>query len=320
MTADKAITIPQATESFLVSFHFDLLLFTPSGAFAMNKIKEDSIVTMMPMLPIARKIVEMGDHESSKKGFQHKQLLLNYCFGHPNSSLLLFPYGSSTNFINHSNNPNACIRWSSHDLSEKSNFQRHAKDVSTGLMMEIVAIGDIPQGAEITIDYGTRWNQAWEHHIESWEVLNGDPVINPAYTAKLMNGEGGGRGYTDGDEPSNGTSIVRTLDEQDDRPYPDCVRIACYHSKTSGPYIYTEPHAQSLHFCDVVDRYRKGDRYWYDVRVKGFGIQVLTGVPRTSIKFVAGKRCSDMHLQGAFRHEIQVPDEIFPDRWMDLTS
>lgn len=41
------------------------------------------------------------------------QLILNYCFGHEQSTLLLCPYGLFTSFINHSSeNPNARIQWS----------------------------------------------------------------------------------------------------------------------------------------------------------------------------------------------------------------
>lgn len=52
------------------------------------------------------KVMEMVGH----------QLLLNYCYGHVNSSLILFPYSPTVNCINHGSieKANAEIRWSSY--------------------------------------------------------------------------------------------------------------------------------------------------------------------------------------------------------------
>ena len=43
---------------------------------------------------------------------QGKQLLLNYLYGHPESSMLFFPSGSVSCLINHSKKPNAKLVWS----------------------------------------------------------------------------------------------------------------------------------------------------------------------------------------------------------------
>ena len=60
-----------------------------------------------------------------------QQLLLNYCYGHPNSDLLLLPYAPLVNFINHyctathddtttttTNEPNLVMKWHHNDTDD----------------------------------------------------------------------------------------------------------------------------------------------------------------------------------------------------------
>ena len=294
----------------------------PLGAFATRQMDKGSVISPMPLLPIDREIlklkpkIEVDDNTRSGHSMNKDQLLLNYCFGHPDSSLLFFPYGSSANFINHSKEPNAFIRWSSSDLSKSENLESSVKAVSTGLVMEVVAIVDIKVGVEITIDYGTSWSQAWKRHLEIWNThyINGEDganVMNPAHTAKLMN------------EGTTNTPI-KTLLEQKENPYPDCIRTACYSSlldssltDNSYAYRYTPHDVASLQFCEVVDRYRKGNGTWYDVKISN---TLLTHLPSEGIRFVPGENCSDMHLSQAFRRESQVPDGLYPALWLDYAN
>jgi hypothetical protein len=274
----------------------------------MKQIKVGSIVAPMPLVPVTRDVLEMNT-ENDDSISDKNQLLLNYCFGHPDSSLLLFPYGSGTSFINHSKDPNAFIRWSSSDLSKTDNFELKVEDVSTGIIMEVVALVDIPAGEEVTIDYGNAWVDAWNYHVNSWQIADGDPAINPAFTANRMN------------EGENRNKPIRTIAEQKESPYPKFIRTACYSSMMNGPYLYTVPQPLHLKFCDIVDRYRKGGTYFYDAKMKGAGDHVVSGIPQEVIKFVPRENCTDMHLQNAFRHEIQVVvGGMYPDLWLDLVN
>jgi hypothetical protein len=45
---------------------------------------------------------------------------------------------------------------------------------------------------------------------------------------------------------------------------------------------------------------------------------IVSGIPRTAIILTNKKYSSDQHLPNAFRHEIGIPDEIFPEQWMNL--
>lgn len=41
-------------------------------------------------------------------------------------------------------------------------------------------------------------------------------------------------------------------------------------------------------------------------------------LPRHALRFFDNAYTSDLHVAGAFRHEIAIPDELFPLSWKDL--
>lgn len=99
-----------------------------------------------------------------------------------------------------------------------------------------------------------------------------------------------------------------------------------------------------IHDCKIKERYvgeeeeseddeddkedEKGHKYFYTVELevkKLFeDVEVIvehheiTGVPWESILFVDKHYTSDVFLKNAFRHEMKIPDEIFPKAWMNL--
>ena len=124
-------------------------------------------------------IVDQGRNVNSK------QLLLNYCFGHRKSSILLCPTTLVT-LINHSSNvPNVEIRWAKastnvkdkkHYLIEKLDelLDEPLSDVNTKLMFDFVALNDIKSGEEILLDYGNEWEEAYKQHTANWKESLGD--------------------------------------------------------------------------------------------------------------------------------------------------
>jgi hypothetical protein len=46
----------------------------------------------------------------------------------------------------------------------------------------------------------------------------------------------------------------------------------------------------------------------------------VTGIPLDAIMVKDKTYYSDQHLPNAFRHEIRIPTEIFPQQLMDLSS
>lgn len=52
---------------------------------------------------------------------------------------------------------------------------------------------------------------------------------------------------------------------------------------------------------------------WFEEGLPRF----LTNYPRESIRYFTRPDRSDMHLASAFRHHIDIPDEMFPPQWKD---
>ena len=107
-----------------------------------------------------------------------QQLLLNYCYGHPLSNMLLLPYGPGVNFINHQSdeNANVMIRWSDTKLTEAATtfrtntpimelYEQPAGTTKTNFMIEFVAIKDIFPGDEIFLNYGDDFSMTWDEHV-----------------------------------------------------------------------------------------------------------------------------------------------------------
>ena len=82
------------------------------GVFAQRKLKQGEVVLPVPFIHIPdRSILDMYGPKKPKRRSDdttvkgdvvvRKQLLLNYCLGHANSTMLLSPYGPVFNVINH---------------------------------------------------------------------------------------------------------------------------------------------------------------------------------------------------------------------------
>eukprot|EP00978_Attheya_sp_CCMP212_P049354 scaffold653387_cov130-Attheya_sp.AAC.1 len=147
------------------------------GLFAMRFLKKGSTVAPVPLIIYRRKTMEIHkiDYNDEVDELHYtdeiigKQTLINYCYGHPQSSVLLVPNSSDAIFINHDgNDPNTAIRW-----VEKGNIvpadwlSQSAKTIikrGSGAMMEFYALRDIKSGEEITVNYGPEWEEAWANH------------------------------------------------------------------------------------------------------------------------------------------------------------
>jgi len=150
------------------------------GAFSQHTIRMGEMVVPAPMVQIVDKeVLNTYDAEGNLNG---AQLLLNYCFGHPESSMLLCP-DTNALLINHCSDrkkqcgpdgPNAIVRWSSgwEPASAewlKMSIEEISEERVRGLSMEIIALRDIAPGEEVFLDYGTEWEDAWEKHVATWK-------------------------------------------------------------------------------------------------------------------------------------------------------
>lgn len=196
------------------------------GAFANRSLKEGSVIAPAPLVHILdRTSLNMfepqiaDDYAYLGSEVAGKQLMLNYCFGHEKSTKLLCPIGAGTSFINHSPTPNAAIRWSTHPSMTLHRQQwlnltldQLGDKVDVGLVMEYVALRDIEPGEEIFINYGPAWEKAWEEHVHNWVPL---PGSKDYVSAENMN--------------ADGHDIIKTVQEQEDDPYPHSVVTSCYY-------------------------------------------------------------------------------------------
>lgn len=206
------------------------------GLFAKHDISPGSVITSTPVIPIDRKELVMKSKNKKDDGKKKKdvqqQLLLNYCFGHPRSDLLLLPYGPLVNYMNHAppgKTANAVIRW--HPVTEDNSndvlprrqqhhhpelFQESAKTVARthgkGLMMDIVALRPIAADEELYLDYGAEWEQAYNAHMRQWQVTEDDrQYISAADYAR-----------------THDLSVIRTAAEQKTNPYPKNLETVCF--------------------------------------------------------------------------------------------
>ena len=297
------------------------------GAFATRALKKGSVIAPAPLITIKRREALMTRHDA--RDTNHQQLLLNYCFGHRNSSVLFFPYSPVVNLINHDSvKPNAELQWSQSPLhfgkewltwplEQLKSLQR------TGLLLEYVATRDIFAGEEIYIDYGRDWENAWNKHKAEWKP-NTDPYKYPHQL----------------EEEVKWKDLVTEADDSEE-PYPDNVQVTCFYhygqhmEEAAGespvqwrltPFTgrvssqrpcrllrkEMDPHGDTSYTAEIYNSAQGGDDNIPE------GVQhIVTGIPREAIALTNKLYSSDQHLPNAFRHEIGIPDDIFPRQWMD---
>ena len=144
------------------------------GAFSRRKFKKGDIITTSPVVQFDRSQMEIvknfrNERDGRIRFTEHvegHQLLLNYCLGHENSTILLLPYGPSVNYINHYDKPNAYLVWSNSPYSDKDALYATTSEVlyrkQKRLLVDYVAMSDIDVGDEIFLNYGPEWQSAWD--------------------------------------------------------------------------------------------------------------------------------------------------------------
>eukprot|EP00544_Gedaniella_sp_CCMP2646_P007037 CAMPEP_0202481502 /NCGR_PEP_ID=MMETSP1361-20130828/1038_1 /ASSEMBLY_ACC=CAM_ASM_000849 /TAXON_ID=210615 /ORGANISM="Staurosira complex sp., Strain CCMP2646" /LENGTH=590 /DNA_ID=CAMNT_0049109013 /DNA_START=43 /DNA_END=1815 /DNA_ORIENTATION=- len=311
------------------------------GLFAKHVLHKGSVITSTPVVPMDRK--ELVLEKDTSKDVTRQQLLLNYCYGHPDSDLLLLPYGPMVNYINHppqGKSANAIIRW--HQVSDKNSndvlprrqqhhhpelFQESAKTVAKthgkGLMMDIVALRKISPDEEIYIDYGKDFEEAYKAHIAQWQPTEKDKLYRSA------------EHYT----RTHDVSTIRTTREQQTNPYPENLATACFWDEddpddqaTDAVYSWSDDEEidECLRPCVILDRYvheETGEEMYMakmmpmdNTEVSSFCYlqepEIVSDVPRRAIRIIDRPYTTDTFMKNTFRHEIGVPEGFYPDEWM----
>jgi hypothetical protein len=312
-----------------------------NGAFATRPLKKGEIIAPAPVVHIRRDhlgIYDSKDPKNSKKEtwYEGEQLLLNYCYGHANSSVLLYPYAPVVNYINHDRKLfNAELRWS--NLASQDQTLKE-KDVETlmahdhaGLIMEFVATRSIEVGEEILLNYGDSWESDWNEWTQDWSLDPDTPEYTPAF------------------ELNDYLQPVRTEIEQKERPYPKNAKTVCFIGTEKEPLeekgkkgepIYNFKYSRSLYEtsddgypCDILERHGKNEygvlknsiappALTYTVRIHKAKKKklIIHKVPRRAIQFFDEEYTSDLALSNVFRHAIGLPDHMLPPAWADYSK
>ena len=316
------------------------------GGFATRDLEKGSIIAPVPVIALSSASLEMIKERTDGSTVTSTQLLKNYCFGHPDSKLLLYPYSHGINLVNHhSSIPNAKLQWWAGSILYFNKTLLELQQ-SSQLMLELVATRPIKNGEEIYLDYGNEWAKAWKDHVDSWQA---EPD-NRHISAESMNNR------------KEEYFILRTEKEQQSHPYPADVFTSCYYSysdyssKNHHPLSTTNSaptrsitewkptsrviSLRNLRPCLVIRRdiartnvNNNGDSssQIYTVRVmnrvglaeseripKGHA-HLVTHVPRHAIVFSDKIYTSDQHLLNSFRKEIGLGD-LFPSQWKDFQN
>lgn len=260
------------------------------------------------------------EYSSQTKG---TQVLLNYCYGHPDSNVLLLPLLPGLAAVNHKSEPNVRIRWSPRTKSNWLSSSSHwilSQEPQNSLVVKFEALKNIYPGDEVYLDYGPEWETAWNKHIASYEPENRSFQSAAEY------------------QEIHAEEVIRTEDEQRVHPYPESIMTACYvntfqwSGEDGGPIDFATEGGDDncLRKCRIKSRYSTNDEYTFSALVLPFpnkedfdlcgslpdiGVMV-EGIPWEWITLVNRPYTSDVHLKNAFRHEIGVPKGLFPTSWL----
>lgn len=296
------------------------------GAFAVRFLKEGTVIAPAPLITINSREALAVLRNGTDMDINGQQLLLNYCFGHKNSSLLFFPYSPMVNLINHDSvKTNAKLQWSESPLHFGREWLEWPLDKvkaldHTGLLLEFVATRDIQEGEEIFIDYGRDWENAWKKHKAEWKPVERADKYKYPYELEEQKG-------------------ILITEADSNESYPSNVETACFYhygenKDVSGTVKWALTRNSALMSCERPCRLLRKDvdsggtvLYTAEIlnrnpveedNVPDGQTHIVTHIPRTAIVVTNKKYSSDQHLPNAFRHEIGLSDEIFPQQWIDL--
>ena len=154
------------------------------GAFSRVFLHKGSLITPCPLIQMHQSVLESKLRLSTGAQYIYEKLLMNYCFGHPKSSVKFCPYGSASHLINHSSDKaNAKIQWSESPLMNSSRLEAPVEELlgleyPARILFDIVATRDILPHEEIFINYGQAWEDSWNTQKSEWNDFYGWPEKN----------------------------------------------------------------------------------------------------------------------------------------------
>ena len=200
---------------------------------------------------------------------------------------------------------------------------------------------------KVLINYGAEWQAAWDEHVRNWRQDNSDTGKNMEESyyirAEVLN--------------DDLYSPIRTMDERITDPYDTSIKTKCFVNVTrdlaylfaplTTPYFKREWDRSSDMRdgskgdnlpCSIIERHGiknvediadsiSNHRFFYTIELEVekhhegtffSEFHEVTNVPREAIVFVNLPYTDDIFLEKSFRHEMKLPDDIFPKAWMNL--
>mmetsp|Transcript_2891 Transcript_2891/g.6202 ORF Transcript_2891/g.6202 Transcript_2891/m.6202 type:complete len:776 (+) Transcript_2891:233-2560(+) len=309
------------------------------GAFATRFVPSGGLVSPAPLVHVGDldTMAMFTEHVYNKKdklvpnrsGAYTWQLMLNYCFAHEQSTLLLCPYGLLSSLINHSSgeNANTRIQWSEKDRMRhpewlENPIEAWAAEYHTGLQFDFVAKRDIEKGEELLIDYGPLWQDAWDTHVRAFrfDEYRFEQYLPSYELDELLLKEDNDLSFR-----------LRTEDDRDYRL--DGVQLYCRGWYLAKYGIEMQHWTRETPMCSIVrklgkDSYlvriiewidnskdRRSDYYAYHQKSP-----IIRGLPRDAFFFEDLPYARDIHQEWAFRHPMMIPDDMFPKIWKNADN
>jgi hypothetical protein len=259
--------------------------------------------------------------------------------------------------INHGGgkNANVRLRWSTSSVLHKTGLSWLKKNITIDellkqnttngtLMLELIALKAIRTGDEILLDYGIDWINAWIKHVSAWTPAPNADSYAPAYVqddviqALRTETELSSHPY-----PENVfTSCFYKYSDNKEKAEQDYFSKSTTTSNEVTTFTWNMTRGifdlSSLRPCSILQRSnekasknsKKSKGTLFTVRIqnrnglsmtervpKGM-VHIVKDVPRYAIRLTDKLYSTDQHLVNAFRHEIGIPDDIFPTQWKDL--
>jgi hypothetical protein len=276
------------------------------GAFAKRDLPIGTLITGTPLIhfPYTKNWFNMYDYQICENGQMVRnttdgpygqQLLLNYCFSHPQTTLTLCPYGSGVNYINHNKTKaNVKVQWSKDGITNHHSewLNKDPNEMtgiySTKLAIDYVTIRDVSEGEELFLDYGDVWEEKWNELFEGWKHYD---------TSYLKN-------YLSATEYNirHGKDPILLSKEQLllEKPYPDNLLIRCHYLLEMSDDKEFDFDGDDVSIfsdwenymgdnsglpCQILNRYNNDESYLVSFYTSYNVLKKLRGVPREAIKF-----------------------------------
>eukprot|EP00977_Amphora_coffeiformis_P010181 scaffold2363_cov159-Amphora_coffeaeformis.AAC.43 len=286
------------------------------GAFATQPLETASIVAPVPVVQIHRNNLQMTWKDRMSTMWKGRQLVLNYCLGHKSSSVLLFPYSPVVNYLNHGKPSNVALRWSERmPHPERLNHtaaEIHA-DKNGGLLLELYALKQI---SPAWVAHQAQWTPPlYTEHYRSaesyYEVLAVDPnqdfrKLDASVDVFIRNSFKAGK-YV----PSPNAELFPCTIVAADSVEP------IEESSTCNVTEQTQWDSETFSVQWIQKRAPESSRFSRSSELLGMNV---SRVPLIALEFRDRKYTTNLHLRSAFRHEIGLPDNLFPDSWKDMKS